>query len=522
MSATLATKPGCCESECADSVIQQIPGPQGIPGSNGTNGVAGINSYTSTTANFTMPAFAATAVATVVESGWASIGQIIYLQNAGWLRVTAKPASTQITLQNIETATEYTENVAPATIVASGSTISPGGLQGPAGAASASTFNSLSPTTTKGDIIVDNGANSPLANDVRLGVGTDGQVLAAVAAQPTGLQWTTIHPNVATDNAIARYDGAAGTPVPVQTSKVVVTDDGALQASGSGGDPRGLNSVDLQTVRAVVTQVVSGSHGFLGSGRNNTISNNFSVVGGGDTNTASAANTVVGGGLNNTNNSTGGFVGGGELNNASAQRTTIAGGLSNTSSASYSFVGGGSNNTASGLNSSVVGGNANVASGPYSSVTGGNGVLANRHGQSAQGSGSFATAGDAQTSTLTSFGHTSDATPTEIFLDNATLQMLIPSDTTWVFRILIVARRTDVNDESAAYQLLGCIDRNAAVGTTALVGAVTKTVIAEDTAAWDVAATADAATGALVITVTGEAAKEIHWVARTDLTQVTG
>jgi hypothetical protein len=85
----------------------------------------------------------------------------------------------------------------------------------------------------------------------------------------------------------------------------------------------------------------------------------------------------------------------------------------------------------------------------------------------------------------------------------------------------VVARRTDADNESAAYKFEGCIDRN--TGTSAaLVGSVTKTVIAEDTAAWDCDVTADSTNSALIITVTGEAAKTIRWVARIDLTEVTG
>lgn len=88
------------------------------------------------------------------------------------------------------------------------------------------------------------------------------------------------------------------------------------------------------------------------------------------------------------------------------------------------------------------------------------------------------------------------------------------------FDITNAARRTDADNESAAYKLEGCIDRNGA--TTALVGSVTKTVIAEDDADWDVTAEADDTNEALVIKVTGEAGKTIRWVARIELTEVNG
>ncbi|MEK2646676.1 tail fiber domain-containing protein [Bdellovibrio sp. BCCA] len=47
-------------------------------------------------------------------------------------------------------------------------------------------FNGLSPITTKGDLIVHDGTN-----DIRLPVGTNGQVLSANSAQASGLQWIT-------------------------------------------------------------------------------------------------------------------------------------------------------------------------------------------------------------------------------------------------------------------------------------------------------------------------------------------
>jgi hypothetical protein len=53
------------------------------------------------------------------------------------------------------------------------------------------------------------------------------------------------------------------------------------------------------------------------------------------------------------------------------------------------------------------------------------------------------------------------------------------------------------------------------------VGAVSKTIIAETNVAWDATVTADATNGALKVTVTGEAAKTIRWVASVAATQTT-
>jgi len=135
-------------------------------------------------------------------------------------------------------------------------------------------------------------------------------------------------------------------------------------------------------------------------------------------------------------------------------------------------------------------------------------------------SGPFAVAGDAVSRSLVVRLETTDATPDqEMFLDGASTRIIIPADTTWMFHANVVARRADLNDESAAYMLSGCIDRNGIV--TALVGSVMRTVLAEDSPAWQVKALADDINDALIIAVTGEAGKTINWVARIDLTQVT-
>jgi len=117
---------------------------------------------------------------------------------------------------------------------------------------------------------------------------------------------------------------------------------------------------------------------------------------------------------------------------------------------------------------------------------------------------------------------TTNATPTELFVEGvANDRMNIASDTTWAFEILIEARRTDANNESAAWKFEGAIDNNA--GTTALVSAVAETVLADDSSgAWDVAVTADNTNDALIVTVTGQASKTIQWVARVSIVEAAG
>lgn len=83
-------------------------------------------------------------------------------------------------------------NAPPGTVIPTAGGVSPGGIQGPAGPSSTATLNGISPTTTKGDLIVDDGGGGGGASDTRLAIGTDGQVLHTRSSQALGQQWSGI------------------------------------------------------------------------------------------------------------------------------------------------------------------------------------------------------------------------------------------------------------------------------------------------------------------------------------------
>ena len=116
--------------------VWAVPGPRGSTGVPGTDGTDGVDAFTITTAAFVMPAEGANVSVLVTDTSWASIGQIVYVEGAGYMEVVAKPTATEFTLENLEdTATShYVGNVAPATNVASDKRVAPAGLQGPDGA----------------------------------------------------------------------------------------------------------------------------------------------------------------------------------------------------------------------------------------------------------------------------------------------------------------------------------------------------------------------------------------------------
>lgn len=135
--------------------------------------------------------------------------------------------------------------------------------------------------------------------------------------------------------------------------------------------------------------------------------------------------------------------------------------------------------------------------------------------------GNFAVAGDARTGQYVLKASTTDATVTEMLINGGT-RLALSNDSTWMFHVQVVARRTDVDGESASYKFEGCIDRNANAASTALVGTVLSTILAEDSTAWDVTVDADTTNGSLRLRVTGEAAKSIRWVAFVRTVEVRG
>ena len=119
------------------NVTSAPPGATGAAGADGSDGSAGTNAYTATTADFTMPAEGASVTVAVGSSAWATVGQVVYVAGAGHFSVASKPTSTQLQITNLKvTATGvYASNAAPASVIGSGATVSPAGLQGTSGTA---------------------------------------------------------------------------------------------------------------------------------------------------------------------------------------------------------------------------------------------------------------------------------------------------------------------------------------------------------------------------------------------------
>jgi len=144
MAETLPSVNDCC-TPCSGTATVQVPGPTGTTGSSGSDGTDGVNAHTTTTADFDMPAEAATVVVNVSDSTWMTTNQVLYLTTAGYMQVSAKPTTTSVTLLNLEDTANslYTDNAAPTTVIVSGASVSPAGIQGPAGVDSSGVSNTV-------------------------------------------------------------------------------------------------------------------------------------------------------------------------------------------------------------------------------------------------------------------------------------------------------------------------------------------------------------------------------------------
>ena len=253
--------------------------------------------------------------------------------------------------------------------------------------------------------------------------------------------------------------GVALTPKGTGALSAQVPDSGT-----GGGNARGANAVDWQTLRNAATQVASG----LGS--------------------------------------------------------AVLGGQRNTASDAYAVVAGGSNNTASGSTSVVSGGATNTASGSSSWVPGG--VLATTRGligAYAYSAGARSTHGDAQVIGQPVRRTTTDATPVSLATDGtpaAATVMVLPANSTLMVTAIVCARSS--GGDSAGWIAQALFKRDGSNNTTRL-GTATVTAIGTPDAAINTATIDLVANDTLEsaqIQVTGVAATTIYWVGELKCIQV--
>lgn len=338
------------------------------------------------------------------------------------------------------------------------------------------------------------------------------------------------------DNAVLRADGTGG--VTLQNSAWIINDNltaspnntvnhACIEATGgttnvsvsikpkgtgaflldvpdgasTGGNVRGDRATDFQRFRGSAAQVASGA-----------------------ISTAFGAYNVVSGDYAGCGNFNSNVSGTGSFNWAriSTLSATHCGafGESVNISAGWGF-GAGTGITIDAAYSSAFGQTLRVRSIASNSQVRGLGAFSESFAEMADSSGIFAAFGDCQQSGVIFRGKTTNATPTELFLDGSSTRLTIPGQfsTSRMFHanVLIQGLKSD-GSAIAAYErrvIVKCIS-----GTATLVNSQTIGTDYEDNASTDVSITVDDATDTMQITVTGIAAETWRWSAVVDFAKL--
>lgn len=105
---------GCCD----ETVVVNTPGS------------AGVNAYTTTSANFTIPAIGATVNISLLDNSWMAVGQKLFISDGtdvGTFEVQSFTGTTQITAEFMG----YTDDASPGAVIGSGAKVSVAGVQSP-------------------------------------------------------------------------------------------------------------------------------------------------------------------------------------------------------------------------------------------------------------------------------------------------------------------------------------------------------------------------------------------------------
>lgn len=338
--------------------------------------------------------------------------------------------------------------------------------------------NSPSPLTTKGDVFV----YSTVA--ARLPVGTNGQVLTADSAQALGVKWAAAGGGGGADARISSFPSTFA----VNPSCAGTTAAGQL-AIGDGATVLGDSSFTLA----------------IGAGAS-----------------ATGAETIA---IGNCSSTADGAVNIGASGNlTAAPYSVIVGGASNfvVSSGTGSAILGGSSNTCFGVGGLMFGDQNTINVGADYALTQGINAVANMYGSRAHGWGVSNTV--VQIDEIIGTVQTTNATPLEMALDNASSRVVLTSDSIFIFKCFIVARITTSDLTTSAWEVTFAVRRGATSATTTIVGSITKTVVGQDAGAvtWDVDVTADTTNGRPAIKVIGQAATTIKWGMSAFVTHVRG
>lgn len=356
----------------------------------------------------------------------------------------------------------------------------------------------LALTTGQGALVVSDGTNYFTMRGVG-GAGGGGSLTNWTEAVNSSTPNATIPvASFTTSNAATNVDAAF---VPKGTGSILAS---VPDNTSTGGNKRGTQAVDLQLNRSANTDVASGAQSFVAGFQSRALGS-ASVAIGNTAHADGAASVAIGGVTNNVTAANGAAIGGSNLT-VSAQYGAALGGQSNTVSSNGGVALGGQANTVNGLDSVAIGNNAGSLTLPYAFT---------------QGAIGFGRTNDAQTIRAILQAVTTDATPTVVTagggtVGTTTILTLPQASFSGSIRGRITAYQ-HANGGGVSFDIKALVFRgangpgsgnfNVVASSVTLVGSTTSAT------AWTVTLTADTTNQGLLITVTGETGKTIHWLA---------
>lgn len=339
----------------------------------------------------------------------------------------------------------------------------------------------------------------------------------------TALQFSTYSAvNYARLSVESAGTGAANIPLVISTKGTGAFIVGAMPDGGStGGNARGANAIDIQTLRTGATQVATGQRAIAIGTSNIASGDDSTAIGKG--NTAGNESTVVGL-SNNCTSGTGGTFG---RNNSVSFTSTnsYAFGNNNTISTGGYIYCLGNGNTLAAANSYTVGVSNQSTGGATFNYSVSFGYFAQPPigGTFSYSMGRFGGNGDSQYTVAILKVATTDATATKLLNVNDN-KLTIPQSKTWFAEIYVVARSTG-GTSNAGFVRRAMIKRDSSFATS-LIGSVQTigTDIGSNSGSppsgWAVTVTANDTDESLDIEVTGAAATSIRWVCTVKLVEV--
>lgn len=121
----------CCDRNCLDPEVVNIPGPKGDPAAPCVPCEDGQNAFTDVALAFVQPGVGGTVAVEVDSTATFSSGQVIFIEGGGYYLINFISSSTTWTLENLG----YDANSPPGTVIPASAHVSPAGEKGADGTA---------------------------------------------------------------------------------------------------------------------------------------------------------------------------------------------------------------------------------------------------------------------------------------------------------------------------------------------------------------------------------------------------